>query len=345
MRLLLLAPPLLPHPQGVQKALQKLGYNVLLFTCNEFYSDCKYLQRKLYKLGYTSLKHQYEEAQCKRLRICYEDFNPDLLLALSGLYIDNLLLDYLTSLKIPRFLWLWDGIERFPGLERLIPHFSHIFCFEKADVLYIQEKYSRPTSYCPLGYDEDAFSFIKTKKDIDICFIGNPNPQRVLLLDKVGEYCHQENLKLFVAGLWYDKKYFWKKFQYSHKHPYLFPYLINHYINNIVVAKIYRHSKICLNLGEIEHVCLNPRTFEILATGSFQLTDHIYKKGIDDGILRADSMISFLNEYDLIEKIKYYLSHEKLRQEIAQKGYKDAIPHTSIRSFVQSRICPEMDNF
>ena len=62
------------------------------------------------------------------------------------------------------------------------------------------------------------------------------------------------------------------------RHLKLFPYLLNHHISSNEMTNIYRRSKVYLNIGAIEHLSLNPRTFEILATGSFQLTDHIYKK-------------------------------------------------------------------
>lgn len=345
MKILILAPPYLSHSRGVSSAFQKIGYRTQLFYCNEFYLDCSYWERKLYKLGYKAAKKRYEYTQCSQLRFCYDNFQPDYILVLSGLYLDECLLSYLESLHIPKFLWTWDGINRFPFFSKIIPHFSHIFCFESKDVPFIQKTYSISSTYCPLGYDENAYFFEETIKDIDISFVGIPLPNRTTILDATAKYSQEHHLTMLIAGPWYDRKYFWKKWQYQKRHPKLFPYLLNHRISSNETANIYRRSKICLNIGAIEHLGLNPRTFEILATGSFQLTDHIYKKDIDDGILRADSMISFLNEYDLIEKIKYYLSHEKLRQEIAQKGYKDAVPHTSIRSFVQSRICPEMDKF
>lgn len=345
MKILILAPQHLSHSSGVSSAFQKIGYRTQLFYCNEFYLDCSYWERKLYKFGYKAAKKRYEYLQCSRLKLCYDNFQPDYILVLSGLYLDECLLSYLKSLYIPKFLWIWDGINRFPFFGKIIPHFSHIFCFEPKDISSIQKTYGIASTYCPLGYDENVYFFRETIKDIDISFVGIPLPNRTTILDAVARYTQKHHLTMLIAGPWYDNNHFWKKWQYQKKHPKLFPYILNHRISSNEAANIYRRSKICLNIGAIEHFGLNPRTFEILATGSFQLTNHFYRKSTDESILRADSINSFLNEYDLIEKIEYYLKHEKLRQELAQKGYKDAVPQTSIRAFIQSRIWPELDKF
>jgi glycosyltransferase involved in cell wall biosynthesis len=87
-------------------------------------------------------------------------------------------------------------------------------------------------------------------------------------------------------------------------------------------AEIIRRSKIGLNFS------LNPsgffqtkgRVFEIIASQSMLIefknpsTSKLFKPGED--------YVEFENEIDLADKIKYYLSNEKERKEIALNGYK-----------------------
>ena len=55
------------------------------------------------------------------------------------------------------------------------------------------------------------------------------------------------------------------------KHPHLFPVLMNQALSPEEVAQIYRRSKIVLNINNNVHRSVSPRTFEILATQTFQL--------------------------------------------------------------------------
>ena len=83
-------------------------------------------------------------------------------------------------------------------------------------------------------------------------------------------------------------------------------------------AELYARSKICLNIHLSAHKGVNPRTFEIMATGSFQLVD---EREDYAGLVPEQDMAVFRSTEELIEKISYYLAHEDERERIAARGH------------------------
>ena len=85
-------------------------------------------------------------------------------------------------------------------------------------------------------------------------------------------------------------------------------------------ATLYSKTKICLNIHDGRHKSPNPRTFEILATGTFELIDERESYG---GLLQEGrDLIQFRDVEDLLFKIDYYLLHEDEREAIAASGHR-----------------------
>ncbi len=82
-------------------------------------------------------------------------------------------------------------------------------------------------------------------------------------------------------------------------------------------AEIYRKSRIVFNTAAVDDV--NMRVFEVTATGSFLLTEWVptlATVGYIDGINCA----TYKDMDEAVNKARYYLEHEKEREEIAKKG-------------------------
>ncbi len=98
-------------------------------------------------------------------------------------------------------------------------------------------------------------------------------------------------------------------------------------------VKIYNYSKININLHSSmwhwdinpDGDFLNPRVYEILGCGGFQLVDRRrYLKGIfEDG----KDLVVFDSVEDLRKKIRYYLDNEAERSAIAEHGYNTVRKH------------------
>ena len=84
--------------------------------------------------------------------------------------------------------------------------------------------------------------------------------------------------------------------------------------------KVIGKSKIVLNAhsnitGDFKG---NMRVFEALGSGSFLLTDAgTYPEHLIDG----EDFVSYKNTEDVLDKIKYFMSNDKERSEIAMSGY------------------------
>ena len=61
------------------------------------------------------------------------------------------------------------------------------------------------------------------------------------------------------------------------------------------------------------------RNYKVMGAGGFVL--ELYRKGIHD-IFPTDTLSCYENPNNLVEKIRYWLAHEKERKEIAERAYK-----------------------
>lgn len=111
------------------------------------------------------------------------------------------------------------------------------------------------------------------------------------------------------------------KLKFKKNHLVLFKSLNNYNIPPEKTAMIYRRSKIVLNINNAVHKSISPRTFEILATGAFQL---INKGQESHGTIDFEKdLVLYDSVGDLEEKSNYYLSCEKERMTIAEREYRD----------------------
>ena len=82
-------------------------------------------------------------------------------------------------------------------------------------------------------------------------------------------------------------------------------------------AEVYRKSRIVFNTSAEDDV--NMRLFEVLATGSFLLTEHVPSIG-DFGLIDGKHFISYIDLNDAVNKAGYFLKHVDKREKIAKAG-------------------------
>ncbi len=84
---------------------------------------------------------------------------------------------------------------------------------------------------------------------------------------------------------------------------------------------VYDRAKINLNITlRSIHSGIPLRAFEVLGSGGFLLSN--YQADYADCYVDGEDYISFGSKEDMLDKIEYYLSHEKERAEIAVNGLK-----------------------
>lgn len=108
------------------------------------------------------------------------------------------------------------------------------------------------------------------------------------------------------------------------------------FTNNLFLkdmAKLYSESKIVFNCTLNNDI--NMRLFEGMCSGSLVITDNIpelYE------VISKDSVVSYENEKDLLEKINYYLINEEERNTISENGYIEAINKHTYKNRMEELI-------
>ena len=147
---------------------------------------------------------------------------------------------------------------------------------------------------------------------IDVMTYGTMYPYRCKMLKTVAD----EGIDLKIYGI-IPRRF------YNHE---LDRFYQNKYITGEEKARLLYGSKIVFNqmhYAEIESV--NNRFFEVNGSGAFQLSDY---RPILHELLPVDpELVSFKTVDEGIDKIKYYLKHDRERYEIADKIYQHFITH------------------
>ena len=242
----------------------------------------------------------------------YEDFQPVYVIFIKADYINRDTLLKMQSAKL--IVWMMDSYKRYPYLIRDLDLFDHIFSFEESDLNLLKDKGIK-AEFLPLCADERIFypQNIDIEKDIDILFIGAMYPDRVKLLKKLISQFAQYNIQVYGYNI--NRFEILKKVIYKYTKMYK---IFHDGVSPQEANDLYARSKICINMHNWQTKNgANPRTFEILATNSFEIVDYnIYiEKELGDGV------VIYKDENDLFSKLSYYMIHESERDEIAKKGY------------------------
>ena len=185
----------------------------------------------------------------------------------------------------PSVYWCSDSHIGFDYRLDTARKFSHVFVAQKEAV----EQFARegvkaewlPHAVEPLAYPKQERSI----KEFDVCFVGHINNQkRIDFLDRM----FREFPKFYYGQQLFEK-----------------------------AAEKFGRSKISLNIAHSNDV--NMRNFEIMGSGSFMLTEYVpsMEELFQDGIHCA-----WYHDFDeAVDKAKFYLENDDLREKIAQKGY------------------------
>lgn len=100
---------------------------------------------------------------------------------------------------------------------------------------------------------------------------------------------------------------------------------------------VFRSSKINLNITLRSIITGIPlRAFEIMGSGGFLLTN--YQADFLHHFVPGEDFAYFESNEDLLDKVEYYLSHEKERQEVARNGYEKVKKYHTYRNRVEEML-------
>lgn len=149
--------------------------------------------------------------------------------------------------------------------------------------------------FLPWAYDPNIHKpDLEAEKIYDVVFIGLMYENRKRALDQLSKFC-----KVFGknAGIIYDE-----------------------------CRTFYNQGKISFNWSSNNDIPM--RVFEGMAYGNLVVTNRI--EGLDLLFKEGKHYVGFSDVEELVEKVKYYLSHEKEMFKIAEAGYLEVEKHTYI---------------
>jgi hypothetical protein len=166
-------------------------------------------------------------------------------------------------------------------------------------------------------------NILSAKRDIDVIFIGALHVNKMPIIAAAKRALGK---KLRLHGLTSLKKNVYFNLKYSFP-GWVKPVAFTEYV------KLYQRAKIGINIhNRGDYTVGNYRMFDLPANGVMQISDG------GDNLNRFFSVgaevISYKNADELIAKIKYYLTHNDEREEIALNGFKRARKDYNIQSML-----------
>lgn len=276
------------------------------------------------RLSITDAQHPVAEVAA-RLR-------PDIVIVLDGLEFDTEHVDAIRRLGIRTVVWFTDDPYYTDITSRLAPHYDVVFTLERVCVDYYRSLGCQEVHYLPLGVYPTVFRPHNPPKADrkEVSFVGSAYWKRVGFFDQITDYLATKDT--LISGIW------WERLRQFQK---LAPKIaLGRWMNPEETANVYNGAKIVINMHRahddetfnnnsalISAVSPNPRTFEIAACATLQLTDIredlplYYTPGVE--------IVTYSSPQEMIDKIEYYLSHEQERRQIALRGlYRTLRDHT-----------------
>ncbi|MFD0673397.1 glycosyltransferase [Cohnella sp. GCM10027633] len=262
------------------------------------------------------------------LRRQAEQFRPDVVVVLNGVHLfapDYLeQLGYVRRMGIPTVVWFVDDPYVTDDTVKLALHYDYVFTHERSCVRLYRSIGCEQVHHLPLAAHFGTFRPMPTPRayESDICFIGTGFPNRIALFDRLAPYL-QDKRVVIAGGLWDRMRHYRSIERFLRKGGVAVPESAYFYNGAKIVINLHRMPGLSpenRNALDWPAESINPRTFDMSACGTLQLTDErselreMYAVGSELGVYRDAN--------DLIEQIDYYLTHEAERLIVAAKGYR-----------------------
>ncbi|ASA23901.1 CgeB family protein [Paenibacillus donghaensis] len=267
---------------------------------------------------------------------------PGAVLVMNGLHVfpENHLeqIAEIRNLGITTAIWFVDDPYFTQDTSQICRSYDHVFTHELGCVEFYRSLKVLSVHYLPLCVNPSMFHPRRTgpQYNYDVVFIGNAFHNRTKLFDELAPFLRTK--KVLIAGG------FWERLSsYDQLEPSISPGFIppaetaNYYSGAKLVINIHRPwetGQDNRNSYGLPSRSINPRTYEISACGTMQLTDvrddlrNFYRPGYD--------LETFGSAGELQEKIDYYLKHEKERRIYALRSLRTTLQnHTFIARLPQ----------
>ncbi|MFE4714180.1 MULTISPECIES: glycosyltransferase [unclassified Paenibacillus] len=250
--------------------------------------------------------------------------HPDLVLVLDGMDLPLEQINVLRGYGIRTAIWLTDDPYYTDFTLKIVLHYDYVFTLERNCIDFYKGLGCQQVHYLPFAVHREHYHPTTTRSPIqrDISFIGSAYWNRVNFFRELLPDLMKYNT--VINGIWWDRLP--EAPQYGDRIE------IGKWMSPQETALTYSGSKIVINLHRshidedvnnnslgITAVSPNPRTFEISASGTLQLCDarddmgNFYKPG--------EEIETFASPREMMDKIRFYLTHEEERREIVLRAY------------------------
>jgi spore maturation protein CgeB len=219
--------------------------------------------------------------------------------------------------KVKIALWCLDSLRLLNLDFDVLKAFTRVFFFEPTDLRIFREG-----SYLPIGFDPTIYQRLNPRKIMhDMIWIGSPHRDRLPKLDRIARFSKERGLDFSIYSRFFSKKA--QKRELEIRYPFLLQAIRkNARISPGEANLLYNSSRIAVNLhlDDVHNQGINPRTLEVPGSGCFLLTD--YRNEMAKLFDMQREMATFLDMDEFERKSEYYLTHEKEREDMADRGHR-----------------------
>lgn len=251
---------------------------------------------------------------------------PDLVIVMNGLHVfpqDHLqMVTQVKELGIPTAIWFADDPYFTDWTPPIARHYDYVFTHELSCLDLYREAGCQRVYYLPLAASPAVYHPlpVETKYQSDICFIGNAFPNRLQFFNQIMPFLTAHKT-VIIGALWNNLT----------RYNQLARRIKLDWTPVDETVKYYNGAKIVINLHRgavdpvyskngrmIEGRSINPRTYEIAACGSLQMTD--LREDLPMYYAPGADIITYSSPAEFVDKAHYYLVHEQERITIGARA-------------------------
>ena len=297
---LIIGPDYFNFPKAAQASFKREGWNTVTDLYDTPVHPYTFLMKCLYKLSLDKERIRKKSSNKYNLHVIevFHQTRPDLVFIMNGEILSDSTLDLMRQ-NSKVVIWLFDNRDRLPDSLSHIDHSDMLFCYEQDDVDWYA-KQGKKAWFLPQACDTETYHPLDISKDIDILFIGNlyTSPKRMKTMQAVVErFSSDYNIRVYGRYKpWFKGFFTWltREHREIYKNKMIAPDRVN---------ELYNRAKVVLNIHqELQKDGANPRTFEIPASGAWQICDYnpYIEKLFNPGEIGIYHNLDEL--YELIEK-------------------------------------------
>jgi len=263
-----------------------------------------------------------------------EAVRPDAVLFLDGLHVPAEIPDRIRELGIRTVVWFTDDPYYTDITGPLALHYDDVFTLEANCVDFYRSAGCQRVWHLPLGFYPGHFRPQNAPANMrcDVAFVGSAYWNRVAFFDRLLPHLEGRNIR--IIGYWWERLRDYGRMASRIEGRWMTPQ---------ETALVYSGAKIVINMHRepddstfnsnsqgVGAVSPNPRTFEIAASASMQLTD--VRGELAAYYAPGREVETYASPEELAAKINHYLAHEDERRTIVLNGlYRTMRDHSYAR--------------